>query len=164
MRSVLAVVYKAETEGSEGKIVSTKTKALNVEKVSENSNSVELKDLQQQIESLAMIMNGATIENIKPKLGNGFPSPRKKEVSGNSPQKPPKCSPRRSKGPGTSTAGPFRPGQKPIKCYHCDGWDHSWQECLNLENLNWRELIQATVPLPPTNPGSNPTPTPNPSQ
>ena len=45
------VVYKAKTEGSEGKIVSTKAKALNVEKVSENSNGIELKDLKQHIES-----------------------------------------------------------------------------------------------------------------
>ena len=91
-----------------------------------NSSSIELKDPKQQIESLATIMKGATVGNIKPKVGNGAPSPRKKEVSSNSPQKPPQGSPRRSKGSGASAAGPFRPGQKPIKCYHCDGWGHSW--------------------------------------
>ena len=58
-----------------------------------------------------MIMKGATVVNIKTKMGNGAPSPRKKEVSSNSLQKPPQGSPRRSKGPGTSAAGPYRPGQ-----------------------------------------------------
>ena len=49
-----------------------------VEKVSENSDHIELKDLKQQMESLAMIMKGATVGNSKPKMGGGVPSPRKK--------------------------------------------------------------------------------------
>ena len=101
-----AAVYKANTEGSEGKIISVKAKALTVEKVSENSDHTELKDLKQQTESLAIIIKGATVRNIKPKKGSGTPSPRKKEVSSNS-QKPPLGFPRRSKGPGTDAAGPF---------------------------------------------------------
>ena len=109
--------------------------------MSENSNSVELKDHKQQIESLAMIMKGATVGNVKPKMGNGAPSLRKKEVSGNSPWKPPQGSPRSSKELGISAAGPFRLGQKPMKCYQFDGWGHGWWECLTQENLNWRELI-----------------------
>ena len=154
----LVAAYEAKTEGSKGKIVSTKAKALTVEKVSENSNHIELKDLKQQIESLPAIMKGTTVGNIKPKMGGGAPSQRKKEVSSYSPQKPPPGSPRRSKRPGTNAAGPFRPGQKLIKCYCCDGWGHGWQECPTLENLNWRELIRAAVPTSPTNPVSNPTP------
>ena len=57
-----AAVFEAETEGSEGKIDSTKAKALTVEKVSENSNHNLLKDLKQQIESIAMIMKSPTLE------------------------------------------------------------------------------------------------------
>ena len=41
----LVAVYEAKTKGSEGKIVRTKAKALTVEKVSENSNHIVLKDL-----------------------------------------------------------------------------------------------------------------------
>ena len=52
----LVAVYEAKTQGSEGKIVSAKAKALTVEKVTENRDQNELKDLRQQIESLAMIM------------------------------------------------------------------------------------------------------------
>ena len=40
-----------------------------------------------------MIMKGATVGNIKPKMSSGAPSPRKKEISSNSLQKPPPGSP-----------------------------------------------------------------------
>ena len=43
----LVVAYEAETEGSEGKIVSAKAKALAVEKVTENRDQNELQDLRQ---------------------------------------------------------------------------------------------------------------------
>ena len=89
-------VYEAETEGFEGKIISAKAKALTVEKVSENSDHNELKDLKQHIESLTRRMKCATIRNIKPKMDGGVPSPRKKEVSGNLPWKSLQGSPRRS--------------------------------------------------------------------
>ena len=48
-KEFLAAVYEAEMEGSEGKIVSTKANALTVEKVSENNDHIEFKDLKQQI-------------------------------------------------------------------------------------------------------------------
>ena len=84
-KEFLAAVYEAETEGSEGKIVSVKAKALTVEKVTENRDQNELKDLRQQIESLATIMKSATVGSSKPKVTGGVSSPRKKEVSGSSP-------------------------------------------------------------------------------
>ena len=43
----LATVYEAETEESEGEIVSAKPKALTVEKVIENRDQNKLKDLTQ---------------------------------------------------------------------------------------------------------------------
>ena len=150
----LAVVYEAETEGSEGEIVSTRAKALTVEKVIENRDQCELKDLRQQIESLALIMKSATLGSNKLKLTGGVSSPRKKEVPGGSPEKP-------FQGSSRKTKGPLKPGQKPITCYHCDGWGHGWQECSTLENLNWRELVGAVVPSSPAIPGSTPIQTSN---
>ena len=64
-------------------------------------------------------------------------------------------------GSSRKTKGPLEPGQKPINCYHCDGWGHGWQECLTLENLNWRELVGAVVPSSPASPGSTLIQTPN---
>ena len=78
-------------------------------------------------------MKSATEGSSKPKMTGGVSSPRKKEVSSGSPQKSFQGSPRKTK-------GPLKPGQKPIKCYHCDGGGHGWQECPTLENLiggNW---------------------------
>ena len=149
----LAVVYEAETEGYEGKIVSVKAKTLTVKKVTESRDQIELKDLK-QIESLAVIMKSATVGNKTPKMSAGVSSPRKKEVSGGPPQKSLQGSSRKTK-------GPLKPGQKPIKYYRCDGSGHGWQECSTLENLNWRELVRAAVPSPPASPGSTPIQTSN---
>ena len=44
---------------------------------------------------------------------------------------------------------PLKPGQKPVKCYRCDGWGHGWRECPTPENLNWRELVGAVVSSTP---------------
>ena len=75
-------------------------------------------------------------------------------MSGTSPWKLFQGSPRKIK-------GPLKPGQKPIKCYMCDGWGHGWRECPTLENLNWRELVGAVVSSTPASPGSTPLQAPN---
>ena len=64
----LATVYEAETEGSEGKVLNVKAKAMTVEKITDNKEQDELKDLKQQIESLISIMKSARIGNMKPIL------------------------------------------------------------------------------------------------
>ena len=48
-------------------MVNVKAKALTVEKIVENKEQNELKDLRQQNESLATIMKSATVGNVKPK-------------------------------------------------------------------------------------------------
>ena len=53
--------------------------------VMSNKEQNELKDLRQQIELLDMIMQSATIGNVKPTAVEGVSSPRRKEVLGNSP-------------------------------------------------------------------------------
>ena len=110
----MATVYETETDRSQGKVVNVKAKALTVQKIIENKEQNELKDLKQQIESLATIMKNATIGSTKPKLKGEVPSPRKKEEPGTSPQKV-------FQGSHRKTEGPLKPGQKPIKCYRCDG-------------------------------------------
>ena len=57
----LAAVYEAENEGTESKLLNMKAKALKVEKVIEERERSELKDLKQQIESLSAIMKSATM-------------------------------------------------------------------------------------------------------
>ena len=153
----LAAVYEAETEGLEGKVLNVKAKAMTVEKITNNKEQNEMIDLKQQIESLTMIMKSATIGNVKSRAVEGISCPRKKEVLKKSPQKGLQGSPKKGK-------GPLKLGQKPIKCYRCDGWGHGWRECPTLENLNWRELVGVVVSSTPGSPGFIPTPTPNQNQ
>ena len=56
----LAAVYEAENEGTEGKVLNMKAKAIMVDKVIEEREKNEMKDLKQQIESLTKIMKSAT--------------------------------------------------------------------------------------------------------
>ena len=113
-----------------------------------------MKDLKQQIESFNTIMKSATIGNVNSRAVEGISSPRRKEMLKNSPQKGYQGSPKKGK-------GPVKSGQKPIKCYRCDGWGNGWRESPTLENLNWRELVGTVVSSTPRSPGSIPTPTPN---
>ena len=76
----LAVVYEAETEGTEGKVLNIKVEDMTVEKVVEKKESTDLQDIKQQIESLATIMKGAMMGSVKLKEGEGVSSPKKKEV------------------------------------------------------------------------------------
>ena len=149
----LAAVYEAETEGTEGKILSVKAKSMTVEKVIDKNEPTNLQDIKQRIELLATIMKSTTVGNVKLKEGEGVQSPKKKEVFRGSPKKAFQGSPRKGK-------GISKPGQKPIKCYRCDGWGHRWKECPTLENLKWRELVGAVVSSNPENTGSTPTPNP----
>ena len=150
----LATVYEAETEGTEGKILSVKAKAMTVEKVIDKNEPTNLQDIKkQQIEALATIMKSTTVGNVKLKEGEGVLSPKKKEAFQGSPKKAFPGSPQKGK-------GILKPGQKPIQCYRCDGWGHRWKECLTLENLKWRELVGAVVSSNLENTGSIPTPSP----
>ena len=153
----LAAVYEAETEGSEGKVLNVKAKAMTVKMVVDTKEPTDLQDLKQQIESLTMIMKNAAMGNAKSKVGEGVSSPKKKELFRNSSQKVFQGSPRKGR------VVP-KPGKKPIKCYQCNGWSHGWRECPTLENLNWRELVGAVVPSTSGNPGSTPTQTPKQNQ
>ena len=76
----LATVYVAETEGTEGKILNVKAKAMMVEKVVEKKEPTEFQDIKQQIESLATTMKSATMGNARAKEGDRISSPKKKDM------------------------------------------------------------------------------------
>ena len=147
-----AAVYEAENEGTEGKVLNMKAKAMTMEKVIKEREKSELKDLKQQIELLTTIMKSVTIGTVKTKGMEGISSPRKKEVLGSSPQKRLQGSPKKGK-------ISLIPGQKPLQCFRCEDWGHGWHECPTLENLNWRELMGAGVLLTSGSLGSAPTQT-----
>ena len=53
------------------KVLNVKAKAMTVEKIMDDKERKDLKDLKQQIESLSMIMKSATIGSMKPKGREG---------------------------------------------------------------------------------------------
>ena len=56
-------------------------------------------------------------------------------------------SPRKGKGPVALAGGPFKPGQKPLQCYKCGGWDHTYKECASQGGIDWRGLNGAVPSL-----------------
>ena len=142
----LATVYEAETEGTEGKILNVKGKAMTVEKIVEKKEATNLQDIKQQI-VIGYNYEKCYDGKCKTKEGDGISPQRRKKCFKILLKKAFQGSPRKGK-------GVPKPGQKPIKCYRCDGWGHGWKECPTPENLNWRELVGAVVPSTPGSSGS----------
>ena len=69
-------------------------------------------------------MKSTTVGNVKMESREGVLSPKKKEPFQGSPKKTFQGSPRKGK-------GVLKLGQKPIKCYRCDGWGQGWKEMSN---------------------------------
>ena len=82
MKNFLAAVYEAENEGSDCKILNVKAKAMTVGKIIDEKQQNNLKDLNQQIESLATIMKSATLRGVKSKVKEGVSSPGRKRCLG----------------------------------------------------------------------------------
>ena len=93
----------------------------------------EIAHLKKEIEELTAVMKSANLQGVKPKKE----SPRKENGQPTQSRSP------RGKGPQTSSAGPFRPGQRVLQCYNCGGWGHTWKECASPENMDWRALARA---------------------
>ena len=51
-----------------------------------------------------------------------------------------------SKGPATTSAGPFKPNQKPFQCHKCQGWGHGWRECATKGNVDWVRIYGESDP------------------
>ena len=39
--------------------------------------------------------------------------------------------------PPTMTVGPFKKNKRPMQCYRCLGWGHSWKDLPTPENFDW---------------------------
>ena len=115
---LLAVMKVAETEWQESRGQYHMKGAT----VSENA---ELQELKERMDKLQATMKSTTAKQDKDKRKTPKSSPRKED-------------PRRSsQGPQTSSAGPFKPGQKPMQCHKCQGWGHGWRECATKGNVDW---------------------------
>ena len=118
---------KAETEWSENHAQLRMKGATIVEKK-------KLDELKERLDKLQATVKSATVKAEKEKKKTPKTSPCKDD-------------PRKTtKGPNTSSAGLFRPDQKPMKCYKCKGWGHGWRECVTKGNVNWERVHADPTP------------------
>ena len=115
---LLAAMKKAETEWS-------KTHAQFRMKGAAVVQKKKLDELKERLNKLQATVKSATAKAEKDKKKTLKTSPRKDD-------------PRKAtQGPHTSSAGPFRPDQKPMQCFKCEGWGHGWRECVTKGNVDW---------------------------
>ena len=137
---------EAEKEKNMGmKITSLKVKSAVVEE-----EQTGIQELLKKIDALTTVVKSSTMNGARPKQNHGGTTPQKtkdgRRNEGNGYKR---------RGPATTSAGPFKPGQKPFQCYHCGGWGHSYKHCPSQGGIDWRTLNGAGVPPSPDK-GPNP--------
>ena len=135
----LSETLEAEKDCSDGKTTtSAKIKSAVV------TNGVpSIQKLTKEISALTTVVKSANMGGARPKTNDKSKNSTHKNGNGKLGQT---SSPKKSKGPATSAAGPFKPGQKPFQCYKCGGWGHGFRECPTPGGLDWRGLSGAAPP------------------
>ena len=102
----------------------------------------EIEELRKKLDQLTATVKSNSFKGARPKKEQkGSPSTSKP----NSPRK--KEDPRRNlKGPATTSAGPFKPGQSNFQCHKCRGWGHGWRECATKGNVDWARIHRESKP------------------
>ena len=103
---LLRAAMTCENEVASRASIKAKSLQVSVEDGEQVANS-GISSIREQLNQMSTILKGA---NFKP--NNGFKSQKndKQDVRN------------KLKGPGTSSAGPFRKGKRPVQCHHCYGW------------------------------------------
>ena len=94
-----------------------------------------------------MVVKSASMGTPKTKTSNSQTKVNSLKGNGNKGSNANGKSPRKGKGPAASAAGPFKPGQKPLQCYKCGGWGHTYKECASQGGIDWRGLNGAACHL-----------------
>ena len=122
---LLSEMLEAEKDCFSSKSTSVKSKAA----VVESEASPSLQKLTQEISALTMVVKSASMGTPKTKTSNSKTKVNSLKGNGSKGSNANGNSPRKGKGPAASAAGPFKPGQKPLQCYKCGGWGHTYKEC-----------------------------------
>ena len=141
--SLLAAIKEAEIEWMESKGQFRMKSATVIDR------SKEIDELKQKLEKLTATVQSNSFKGARPK------KEKKEELrTGVTKQKSPrKDDPRNmSKGPATTSAGPFKPNQKPFQCHKCQGWGHGWRECATKGNVDWARIYGESDPKEKTIP------------
>ena len=122
---LLSKTLEAEKDCCSSKSTSVKSKAAIVE----NKASLSLQKLTEEISALTTVVKSASMGTPKTKTPNHKTKANSLKGNGNKGSNANGNSPRMGKGPTVSAAGPFKSGQKPLQCYKCGGWGHTYKEC-----------------------------------
>ena len=126
--SLLAAMKGAELEWVES-CGQTRLKSVVV------ADKTEIEELRERLNELQATVKSATVQKKeKDKKKTPKNSPRKEDMR------------KQSKGPGITSAGPFKPNQKPMQCYKCEGWGHGWCECATKGNVDWGRVHREPAP------------------
>ena len=136
--SLLAVIKEAKIKWMESKGQFRMKSATIIDR------SHEIEELKQKLEKLTATVQSNSFKGTRPKkdkkedpLRTGSPkakSPRKEDLRN------------MSKGPTTTSAGPFKPNQKQFQCHKCQGWGYGWRECTMKENMDWARIYGESNP------------------
>ena len=124
--TLLKVVMTCENEAVSR--ASTGAKSMQVD-TNENTEVAKtgISSIREQLDQMNAILKEANFKN-----NNGYKKRDKQDIRN------------KLKGPGTSAAGPFRRGKKPVQCYCCNGWGHYKLQCPNEEPIEgskeWENL------------------------
>ena len=129
---------EAEKEYCPSKSMTVKSKAA----VVESKASPSLQKLMEEISALTTtVVKSASMGTPKTKTPNPKTKVNPLKGNGNKGSNANGNSPRKGKGPAASAAGPFKPGQRPLQCYKCGGWGHTYKECPSQGGIDWRGLM-----------------------
>ena len=116
--SLLAAIKEAEIEWMESKGQFRMKSATVIDQ------SHEIEELKQKLEKLTATVQSNSFKGTRPKKDKKEDPLRNRSPKTKSPRKE---DPRNmSKGPVTTSAGPFKPNQKPFQCHKCQGCGHGW--------------------------------------
>ena len=139
---LLSETLEAEKDCCSSKSTSVKSKAAIVESEAQSS----LQKLTEEISALTTVVKYASMGTLKTKTSNHKTKISSLIGNGNKGSNASGNSPRKGKGPAASAAGPFKSGQKPLQCYKCGGWGHTYKECALQGGIDWRGLNGAALP------------------
>ena len=155
--NLLQAAYAAEVEAEKGRVA--RSKAANLTTSPEKVDLL-LRDPSPMAASVAAIESKLdkclkAVSKAAQAPPNKIDSSKAKTIKRESNSAP--TTPTKSRGPRTSSAGPFKGrSRKPIRCWRCGGWGHRTRECPTQGNLNWRELsVMANPPKENQKPAGN---------
>ena len=139
---LLSEMLEVEKDCCSSKSTSVKSKAA----VVGSKASPSLQKLIQEINALTTVVKSASMGTPNTKTSNSETKVNSLKGNGNKGINANGNSPRKGKEPAASAVGPFKPGQKPLQCYKCGGWGHTYKECASQGGINWRDLNGAAPP------------------